>query len=283
MSERKSGGGHRADFPDPPKRGNDAGGSGGPSSSKGCGCGVAMAIFCVLFMLFVLLALFGGMGSVSSIADSTVQRTALPAGSAVETDYYVDEDGSWITNPSKLTSGMREFFQETGVQPYLCILPNGSSTSASELSSLAQERYADLFEDDAHFLLVFCDDDEGSYHCGYWMGSSARTVLDDEALEIFAGYLSQNYNDLSLSEDELFSNTYRQTAERIMQVTTSPVVYVSVAVAVVVVALVAFVLLRRKQQRKREESERMERIMNTPLDKFGDKDVEDLAKKYEEK
>ena len=55
------------------------------------------------------------------------------------------------------------------------------------------------------------------------------------------------------------------------------------ALAVVVVAAVAFALVRRRQQRKKEEAERMERILDTPLEKFGDKDVEDLAQKYEDK
>ena len=282
LGGRGSGGGGRQ--PAPPQ-----GGSGGPSgqggpSGRGCGCGTAFAILaCVLFVLLAFWALSGGGCSSAGVAASTVEREALPAGAATETAYYTDADGGWVVNPSKLEDGMRAFYRETGVQPYLYILPNGQETSGAALTERAQELYADLFSDDAHFLLVFCDDGKGSYNCGYWMGDAARTVLDDEAIEIFAGYLAQNYADYSLTEDELFSNAYRQTAERIMQVTTSPVVYVAAALAVVVVAAVAFALVRRRQQRKKEEAERMERILDTPLEKFGDKDVEDLAQKYEDK
>ena len=36
----------------------------------------------------------------------------------------------------------------------------------------------------------------------------------------------------------------------------------------------------RREQREREQK-RAEEILKTPLEKFGDKEVEDLAKKYE--
>ena len=67
---------------------------------------------------------------------------------------------------SQLESGMRQFYQETGVQPYLYLLPNGSVTSTTELTAMAEELYPQLFTDEGHFLLVFCDNGAGSYNCG---------------------------------------------------------------------------------------------------------------------
>ena len=107
-----------------------------------------------------------------------------------------------------------------------------------------------------------------------------RNAFDDHQKGTLAAVAQFRRYDYVL---EIHFNAYRQTAERIMQVTTSPVVYVAAALAVVVVAAVAFALVRRRQQRKKEEAERMERILDTPLEKFGDKDVEDLAQKYEDK
>ena len=186
LGGRGSGGGGRQ--PAPPQ-----GGSGGPSgqggpSGRGCGCGTAFAILaCVLFVLLAFWALSGGGCSSAGVAASTVEREALPAGAATETAYYTDADGGWVVNPSKLEDGMRAFYRETGVQPYLYILPNGQETSGAALTERAQELYADLFSDDAHFLLVFCDDGKGSYNCGYWMGDAARTVLVCCILEHFTG------------------------------------------------------------------------------------------------
>ncbi|MDO4291114.1 MAG: hypothetical protein Q4C41_07810, partial [Eggerthellaceae bacterium] len=253
---------------DPQRKNNDS------------GCGTVVAVVAVIAFVLLAFALFGGFNSCSSssVAASTVERQALPQGSVVETGYYTDKDGGWISSSNTLEQGMRQFYMETGVQPYLYILPNGQSTSTAELSRLSDELYGQLFQDEAHFLLVFCDNGNGSYNCGYTVGSQAKTIMDAEALDIFADYLDRYYADYSLSEDELFANAYADTAERIMSVTPSPVVPVAVCVAVVVVALV----LKRRREAKEREHIRQQEILNTPLEKFGDAEVEELAKKYEQ-
>ena len=78
--------------------------------------------------------------------------------------YFTDEDGDWIHDPAKLERGLRHFYEETGVQPYVYILPNGSVRSYQELQSIAQEKYDELFTDQAHFVLVFCDDGNGRFN-----------------------------------------------------------------------------------------------------------------------
>ena len=145
----------------------------------------------------------------------------------------------------------------------------------------AEELYPQLFTDEGHFLLVFCDDDRGSYNCGYVVGSQAKTVMDDEAVAILADYLDRYYNDYSISEEEIFSNTFEDTGERIMTVTKSPLPTVAVCIAVVVVAALVFVTLKKRREQREREQKRAEEILKTPLEKFGDKEVEDLAKKYE--
>ena len=194
-----------------------------------------------------------------------------------ETAYYTDE-GGWFSNRGKLESGMKAFYRETGVQPYLYLLPNGTTTSTTELTSYAEELYPQLFTDEGHFLLVFCDDDRGSYNCGYVVGSQAKTVMDDEAVAILADYLDRYYNDYSISEEEIFSNTFEDTGERIMTVTKSPLPTVAVCIAVVVGAALVFVTLKKRREQREREQKRAEEILKTPLEKFGDKEVEDLAK-----
>ena len=72
---------------------------------------------------------------------------------------------------------MKTFYRLTGVQPYLYIADgvNGSNQpSSSEIESYAASLYDQLFTDEAHFLLVFCDDGMGSYICGYQTGSAGQ-------------------------------------------------------------------------------------------------------------
>ena len=266
----------------------DSGGSGGGGSNKGGGSGLVIAIVIILAVLLVV-----GVPSCSScasdtsavsVAASTEHREALPSSAAQQTAYYTDEDGDWIHNASKLESGMRAFYKDTGVWPYVYILPNGTSTSVSELTSKAGQLYGELFTDEAHFLLVFCDNGSGGYTCGYTVGSEAKTIMDDEAVEILGDYLDRYYSDYNLSEEEIFSKTFADTGERIMSVTKSPVVPVAICVAVVVVAGAAVIIVRKRIAHREAEAKRTQDILNTPLEKFSDtdKDVEDLAKKYED-
>ena len=107
--------------------------------------------------------------------------------------------------------------------------------------------------------------------------------MDDEAVGILADYLDRYYSDMSISEEEIFSNAFADTGERIMIVTKSPIVPVAVCVAVVVVAVLAFITLKKHREQREREQQRAEEILKTPLEKFGDQEVEDLAKKYEDK
>lgn len=249
-------------------------GSGGGCSSVGCLVAIVIAIVLVAFLAF-------GSGSCSSsdVQKSTVQREALPSSAVTETGYYTDE-GGWISSPSTLEAGMRHFFEETGVQPYLYILPNGSISSTQQITDMADELYGQLFDDQGHFLFVFCDNNMGQYYYGGHIGAQAESILDDGALTIFLQYLDRYYYDTSLSEEELFSEAYASTADRIMEVTPSPVVPVAICIAVIVVAICIVAFVRHRSKAKAEEQRRQQEILSTPLEKFGDGEVEDLAAKY---
>jgi hypothetical protein len=276
--------------PVPVGRGGSGGNGGGPNKG-GNGC---LTIVVAVIIVVIALALLGSCApggctssgsystgyATSSVTASTVEREKLPSSAVTETGFYTDADGDWIGVGSTLTSGMRSFYNQTGVQPYLYILPNGQSTSTSELSALAEELYDQLFTDEGHFLLVFCDDGNGSYNCGYVVGTQAKTVMDGEAIQILADYLDRYYYDYSLSEEEIFSKAFASTAERIMTVEKSPVPWIVGGVVVVVVAGVVVYVVKKRNERKQAELKHTEEVLKTPLEKFGDTDVEDLAKKY---
>ncbi len=275
--------------------GSGSGGSGSNNSnnSGGSGCSGFLYILGILLVIILVGALLGSCdntggydtGSSGSVAASTVQREALPASASEDVGWYTDTDGDWIHNTSLLTNGLKSFYQQTGVRPYLYILPNGTTTSVSDLQSRAESLYGELFTDEGHFLLVFCDDDEGGYNCGYAVGSQAKTVMDSEAISILGDYLDRYYSDMSISEEEIFSNAFAKTAERIMTVTgstarTFTVVLGGVA-GVAIVAGVVIYVVRKKSADKAAEAKRTQEILNTPLEKFGSDEVEELAKKYQ--
>ena len=248
-------------------------------SAAGCLRATIIIILIILILSLLLLAAESCTGNANMV--STHERTPLAAGTVTETAYYTDADGGWISSGSTLTEGMRSFFEQTGVQPYLYIVADNASTNTTELSQYAEYVYGELFEDDGHFLLVFCyDTARDAYHCGYYMGAAARTVLDDEALQIFQGYLAKYWNDWPGSEDLFFSKAYQSTADTIMTVTPDYTVAYLIAVVVIILAIVVYFIIRRRQQHEKEKMEHTERVLNQDLQTFGDYETEKVAKKY---
>ena len=229
--------------------------NGGPSyDGNGGGCLntlVNMVIVLVLIVIIgsVFMSCTSGFSSYD-VPKSTVEREALSKGTAQLTDWYDDRDGSWIRSSSTLEDGMEHFYNETGVQPYLIIEPNGSQTSYQELTDIAEDEYDKLFSDEAHFLVVFCDDNAGSFDVGYAVGSAARSIVDDEAMGIFAAYLDRNYQDMSLSEEQIFSKTFYDTADRIMSVQEeqSPVIPIAVIVGGAACVIIVVIVIEKFSQ-----------------------------------
>lgn len=268
-------------------------GPGGPAPRAGSGCGGCAGILVAI----VILALLGALATTfipscstdySAQSASTVIREELPAGSVDETAYYTDADGDWIHSPATLERGLRTFFEKTGVQPYVYILKNGTTNSTSALTEAAEELYDQLFSDEAHFLLVFCDDGNGSYNCGYAAGSLATQVMDSEAVGILSEQIERANNDYSLSEEEIFSQAFSETADLIMSAAddqraseTTRNVVIGV-VAVVAVGGAVYLIAKNRKAKQEAERKHTEEILNTPLEKFGDSDIEDLADKYED-
>lgn len=246
----------------------------------------------VMFIIACFICIPMAVGSFTSITEtSEVVREPLPTSYANGTPYYTDEDGDWIYNESKLNPGMREFYDNTGVWPYVYILPNGYTTNADKLQKTAEELYSELFNDEAHFLMVFCDDNTGGYNWGYCVGADAKTIMDDDALVTMNNFLERNYDNLNLSEEEIFSKTFASTSQRIMGIGSgngfSDIIFLVISI-VTISAFGLFVirqlfLIRKvnKEEEQEEKDKRLEEILSTPLEKFEDNELDDLAEKYE--
>ena len=272
-----------------PSGGGPSGGGRPGSGGSGCsGCAIAILVLVILLIVgaIVFSALFStrvGNSGDGGVTTSTVVREALPKGSVNETDYYRDEL-DWIGNETRLLSGMKHFYQETGVQPFLYITDNvngENQPSMDELDSFARDLYDRLFTDEAHLLLVFFEYDS-SYMTRYVAGTQAKTVIDMEAGDILLDYIDRYYFDSNMTDEEFFSESFGDAADRIMTVTKSPWIPVLSIFGVLMLAGVLFVWWRYSVNQKNLEAKRMEEVLKTPLDQFGNKEAEDLAKKYEE-
>ena len=253
-----------------------------PPAKRGAGCGTVLLVCLFFFFLLTFMgALTGNSSNSSSITPSTQEREKLPASAVNLTAYYTDADGDWIHNSYTLEEGLKQFYEDTGVQPYVYILPNGQTESTDQLQRFAQEQYEKLFNDEGHFLLAFCDNGYGGYNCGYWMGNQASTVMDSEALEILQNYLSYYYSDMDISEEEIFSLTFSKTGDRIMTVTKSDMPKVLIAFLIVVALMIVYQIIRKRKEAEKEKAEQTEAILNTPLQTYAQHDLDELAGKYD--
>lgn len=274
-------------------RGGGYGGAGRrPASNRGgCGClGVSIAVILVMVLIAVFFlaapAQNNSGGAAGGVTASTIAREALPKGSVNETEYYTDELG-WIGNSTTLIAGMKNFYQKTGVQPYLYLtdtVEGSHSPTNDQLDQFAHAKYDALFTDEAHLLLVFFEyDSSGQPKVWYVAGSQAKTVLDDEAMNILLDYIDRYYYDSSLTDEQMFSKSFDNAGERIMSVTTSPWIPVLIVAGVLVILVVLFLWWRSHKKQKNLEAEQTRKILDTPLETFGDTDAAERAKKYEDK
>ena len=268
---------------------------GGCGGCGGCGGWLVGLVLAALMIALLTTSLSfcgvdvggGGYYSQGSAQSSSTVREKLDADAVNRTDWYMDADGDWIHSAGRLTDGLERFYDKTGVQPYVYILPNGSTSSVEELTALAERLYPELFTDEGHLLLVFCDDGAGSYTCGYTVGTEASSVMDSEALGILADELDYAYNNAD-TDEEVFSDAFSETAGRIMAAADEEaqgktiLVVGGVIIAVLVVGGVVRAVVTRRKAAEAEEKRKMEEILNTPLERFGDDKVEDLADKYED-
>ncbi len=265
-----------------PSGGGGASGPSGGGSAKGCGT----AIIVVVILAIVFIILFAALNSSSpDVAKSTIKREPLPEGSVNETEYYTDEL-DWIKSGTALQKGLRYFYDKTGVQPYVYITDtvNGSNYPTQEdLADFANGLYDKLFTDEAHLLLVFFEYTPSDYMDYYVPGTQAKGVIDQEAGDILLDYIDKNYYDSGLTEDELFSKSFSEAADRIMEVTKSPWIGVLIVLGVIVVVVILFFWWKNVKKQKNLEAEQTEKILNTPLERFSDREAEDLKDKYDDK
>ena len=268
-------------------RGPYYGGGGGGGNGCGTGCMVTLIVLVLVAVIFslVLFFSFGSASGTSSggITASTVERTALPKGAVTETAYYQDNLG-WIGNSTTLTAGMKNFYQKTGVQPFLYLTDNidGShSPSDAQVESYANELYDELFTDEAHLLLIFMEYGD-NYHTWYVTGNQAKTVLDNEAMDILLDYIDRYYYDQGLMDEQMFSKAFDDGATRMMKVTTSPWIPVLIVIGVLAILTVSFLWWRNRKKQQNLEAEQAQKILDTPLETFGNTEAEERAKKYEE-
>lgn len=236
-------------------------GWGGPGRRGGIGCFSLIVLFILVIGLFQDLT---GPSQDSEIAVSRTERTAV-TGTSTYADWYMDELG-FIDHDTNLTDGLKYFYSQTGIQPYVMLMEydpsiwiNGEWNEDAAEEYLAQV-YDETFSDNGHMIFAYfaCENDsedmDGIFYLYY--GSAAYSIMDSEAETIFWSYFDMNYNNLDLSIAEFIGQTFRQTADNIMHISSSEnntLVTAAVVFAVICVIVIIIGLIVIKKTNRREE------------------------------
>lgn len=245
-------------------------------------------VISLIIFIVVLVAAFGGFpssnsSSTKSIPKSTQNRERLESGVGYDNNCIIDNIG-WFDNVTKTEKSIKQFYDKTGVQPYIVL----NAYDSTLLTDTAKEEYAKKWYDEhikneSTFLYMYFaepDTDNDVGYMAYVNGKQVSSVMDSEAIEIFWAYLDKYwYSDMST--DDMFTTIFTKTADRIMTKSTTAAdvgnnAVKVIGVIVVFAGIIIVMIVRRKH--KAEEAKETEKILNTPLD--GDSEADDLLKKY---
>lgn len=271
--------------PPPPRRHyRHYGGYGtGGFGCGGLGCG---GLVIVIFIMICLLGFFGAVASDSgnrgSSSVSTIERSKLETSNSFINDCVVDEVG-WVDNLSKTESELKEFWEDTGVQPYVILKEYDESLASEEaMEEWAISYYEENFDRNDIFLYVYFaaeDSDNDFGYNAYAMGSQVGSVMDSEAVEIFWNNLDEYwFGDYSM--DQVIYLTFQSTGNTIMHVTTTSkdiFKWILIVIALVLVIILITRIIKDKNKRAKEKAAEDERILNTPINDLAE---DDLTKKY---
>ena len=243
---------------------------------------VVIAIFIIMLVIMVIGNLVNN--ATHDIPNSTVERTRLSAGSftsdCVEDHLgWIQEDGS---SPERLGRELRDFWEKTGIQPYVVLLPYSTSyDTADEQFDWTENYFSQLDRDDAILLTYFDDEPDGQWELT--SGTLTLEVMDPEAEEIFWNTLDRYWNDVdNYNVPEAISTAFTKSAERIMTKTTTGMDVLKIIVIIALVLIVGIVILTIMKTKRRHDAEKAaetERILNTPINDI-DTSEDTLVNKY---
>jgi hypothetical protein len=245
------------------------------------GGGCLTSIIFAIIMIYLLFGVAGGGyryddydSKSNDSVESTIVREKLDSGNAYINDCIIDELG-WFDNTTKTEKELKEFWEKTGVQPYIILKTYDSSlTTNAEKEQWAKDYYDENFDTENIFLYVYFSEQDSDNDVGYMAyanGYQTSSVMDSEAVEIFWNYIDKYWYS-NETTDQVFIKAFNSTATAIMSGSDSKSggsvlkVLGKIIMVIAVIAVIIFVVsLISRNRRKKEEAEVEEarkRILN---------------------
>lgn len=288
-----------------PPRGHYYGGGG----YRG-GCLSQLAAWVIVFIIFLIVVIGNAAVSSSSASVSLSNRDNKEKVTAnITKAEYIYDYVNIFSKTASIKSGLAHFYDKTGIQPTVMtveniesidvylgisgitdwdaidnILDNMSVSTANQVDNLlktaADDMYAELFgKDEGHLLFLYVDN-IGYYW--YTWGNLADEIMDDYSVEILDEKINSAFYDGYYDE---IGDVFSDAADIIMKkhVNISSVIrtiLIGVVAIIIIAMLIKFWKARKAQKNK--EAEDLQKLLETDLKEFGNQEVADLAKKYDD-
>ena len=246
---------------------------------------VFLAIWCLVFLYIMLSVVMESYKSSASITNS-IERTKLHSGNSFMTGCIVD-NSNLFSNDVYMETALKEFWEETGVQPVIVTNEYDSSVNsdddAFDWGCAFYDRF--LYREDV-FLTVFFNgygDNPDEGYVAVVGGYQSDSVMDSAAIETWWNYFDRYwYSDCDW--DDLFVKTYIETGNTIMTVSINGwdvLIWIIVAVIIIAVIVGVIVVVNVKRSAAKEKAEADAAILNADISKSKLPDeINDLADKY---
>ncbi len=258
------------------------------------GCFMPFGTIVLVFLIIALVMVgFGACSSGGGYTDYSgtviegdgIEREKLESGLCKESSQWIDDELGWLRSQSTVRNGMKDFYDQTGVQPYLIITDNingkGRDVTDSEVEAYLEDIYDSLYSDEGHMIFLFDEYSESQYLRYLYVGSAAKSVMDSSAEEIFLNLADRYYEDYTLSDDEYFAKIFTESANVLMKdytANTRSRTMITVILVIAIAIVVILLIVRQIQASKTKEAEHMKDILNTDIG--ASPSQEELLKKY---
>ena len=234
----------------------------------------------IIFMILAVLSLIL-MGSARNGS-----KTGYPLNLSGTIDVGYVHDFQFFEN-STLTSQACDYFKEkTGISLVVYAMLD-SGLASEDADEHTKDLYDTIAKDENHAILAYYNDID------YWSwasGDNVRNVMTDAAWNRMIDRIYDNWYNEGLTNDEVFSKGIIKYTDSLTSTSGSDALVAMFLTSSIIFGLLAvskvIVVFSEKSKianyKEQLSAIQTEKILNTDLDKFGDKDLEDTMKKYEE-
>ena len=231
-----------------------------------------------IVIILILFSVLGTRGETSNQGEtgsqsSTIVRTKLNSVSGFDNNCVIDEL-NWIDSVSKTESRLKEFFNATGVQPYIFLRDYDSSLATdSEKEAWAVNYYEENIKREDAFLFVYFAEEDTDNDVGYMAyvnGLMASSVMDSEAVEIFWNNIDR-YWYTDMSTDDVLVSAFVNTGETIMKVPTNGwdvLKTVLIIAGIIIILIIVLIMIIIAAKRAKEKAEEDQKILETDINDY---------------